>query len=67
MGVLFCFCLVPGSLSNNDGEGFKNVTKNVNLRRLKLDHAYSISFNSSSTKHDIRQFHLVVSVMHVNA
>ena len=40
MGVLFCFCLVPGSLSNNDGEGFKNVTKNVNLRRLKLDHGY---------------------------
>ena len=50
-----CFCLVPGSLSDNDGKDLKNVTKNVNLRRLKLNNAYSISFKYSSTKRDIRQ------------
>ena len=37
-----------GSLSNNDGDGYENVTEKVNSRRLELYRAYSISFNSSN-------------------
>ena len=37
-----------GSLSNNDGEGFENVTKTVKSRCFKLYRAYSISFTSSN-------------------
>ena len=36
-----------GSLRNEDGNGYENVTQKVNLRCLKLNRAYSISFNSS--------------------
>ena len=45
------FCLFSnytkaiGSLSNNDGDGYENVTTKVNSPYLKLYHAYSISFN----------------------
>ena len=37
-----------GSLSNNDGDGYKNVTSKVNSHRFKLYRAYSISFTSSN-------------------
>ena len=37
-----------GSLRNDDGDGYENVTEKVNLRCLKLYRAYSISFNSSN-------------------
>ena len=36
------------SISNNDGEGYENVTKKVNSRRFKPYLAYSISFTSSN-------------------
>ena len=88
-------------ISNNDGDGYENVTYKVNSRCLKRYRAYSISFNlsyvrlnseglyqssgkekescclvfPSSTKREIRHFHVVVvqrrlrnvqkSVMHV--
>ena len=83
--------LSSGSLRNDDGDDYENVTQKVNLRCLKLSHAYSISFNSSnvgksflelnskglhqssgkekkiflvlfpsSTKREIRQFHVIV-------
>ena len=34
-------------LSNNDGDGYENVTEKVNSRCLKRYRAYSISFNLS--------------------
>ena len=37
-----------GSVSNNDHDGYENVTKKVNSRCLKLDRAYSIPFNSTN-------------------
>ena len=37
-----------GSLSNNDGDGCENVTKEVNPRCFKRYPAYSISFTSSN-------------------
>ena len=37
-----------GSLRNDDGDGYENVTEKVNLRCLKLYRAYSIAFNSSN-------------------
>ena len=37
-----------GSLSDNDGDSYKNVTLKVNSPYLKLYRAYSISFNSSN-------------------
>ena len=37
-----------GSLSNNDGDGYKNVTLKVNSHRFKIYRAYSISFTSSN-------------------
>ena len=37
-----------GSLRNDDGDGYENVTWKVNLRCFKLYRAYSISFNSSN-------------------
>ena len=40
--------LVWGSLTNNDGNVYKNVTRKVNSRYFKLYRAYSISFNSSN-------------------
>ena len=44
----FAFQLV-GSLSNNDSDGYENITYElVNSRCLKLYRAYSISFNSSN-------------------
>ena len=83
--------LSSGSLRNDDGDDYENVTQKVNLRCLKLSRAYSISFNSSnvgkfflelnskglhqssgkekkkflflfpsSTKREIRQFHVIV-------
>ena len=36
-----------GSLSNNEGEGYQNITEKES-RCLKLYRAYSISFNSSN-------------------
>ena len=36
------------SLSNNDSDGYENVTETVNSHYSKLYHAYSISFNSSN-------------------
>ena len=35
------------ALSNNNGDGYKNVTQKVKSRCLKLYRAHSISFNSS--------------------
>ena len=35
-------------ISNNDGDGYENVTYKVNSRCLKRYRAYSISFNSSN-------------------
>ena len=37
-----------GNLSNNDDDGYENVTWKVNSHRFKIYHAYSISFNSSN-------------------
>ena len=37
-----------GSLRNNDGDGYKNFTKNVKSRFLKLYRAFALSFNSSN-------------------
>ena len=37
-----------GSLSNNDGDGYENVTYKVNSRCLKLYRPFSISCNSSN-------------------
>ena len=37
-----------GSLSNNDGDGYKNFTKNVKSRFFKLYRAFALSFNSSN-------------------
>ena len=37
-----------GSLSNNYGDGYKNFTKNVKSRFLKLYRAFALSFNSSN-------------------
>ena len=42
------FLQFSGSLSNNDGDSFENVTAKVTLRCFKLHRAYSISFNSSN-------------------
>ena len=36
------------SLTNNESDGYENVTQKVNLRFLKLYRACSISFNSSN-------------------
>ena len=36
------------SLSNNNGDGYKNVTLKVKLRCFKFYRAYSILFSSSS-------------------
>ena len=36
------------SLGNDDGDGYENVTYNVNSRCFKLDRAFSISFSSSN-------------------
>ena len=41
------FLLILGSLSNNDGDGYENVTKKVRLRCVKLYRAHFISFISS--------------------
>ena len=40
--------LILGSLSNNDGDDYKNVTWKVNSHRFKLYRAYSILFTSSN-------------------
>ena len=40
--------VIVGSLSNNDGDGYENVTYEVNSRCLKLYRAYSMLFNSSN-------------------
>ena len=40
--------LVSWSLSNNDGDGYENVTYKVKLRCLKLDRAKFFSFSSSN-------------------
>ena len=46
--VTSCENALLGSLSNmNDGKSYKNVTWKVNMPCLKLNRAYSISFNSS--------------------
>ena len=37
-----------GSLGNNDGDGYENVTQKVKSRCFKLYRAYSFSFNSSN-------------------
>ena len=37
-----------GSLRNDDGDGYENVTEKVNLRCFKLYRAYSIPFNVSN-------------------
>ena len=39
-------CLLIGNLSNNDGDGYENVTLKLNLRCFKIYRAYSNSFNS---------------------
>ena len=38
--------LLIGSLSNNDGDGYENVTLKVELRCLKLCRDYCLRFNS---------------------
>ena len=40
--------LLIGSLRNNDGDGYENVTWKVNSGCFKLNNAYSVSFNSSN-------------------
>ena len=40
--------MIIGSLRNNDGDGYENVTQKVNSRCFKLNRTYSISFSSSS-------------------
>ena len=40
-----------GSLSNNDGDGYENVTLKVNSRCFKLYRAYYISIKSSNVGH----------------
>ena len=40
-----------GSLSNNDGDGYENVTLKVNSRCFKLYRAYYISIKSSDVGH----------------
>ena len=42
------FYVILRSLSNNDDDGYENVTLKVNSRCFKLYRAYSISFNSSN-------------------
>ena len=42
------FSGILGSLSNDNGDGYENVTYKVNLRCLKLNRTYSISLNSSN-------------------
>ena len=42
------FLLILGSLSNNDGDGYENVTKKVRSRCVKLYRAHFISFISSN-------------------
>ena len=39
---------VLGNLSNNDGDGYENVTEKVNSHHLKLHRTYSNSLNSSN-------------------
>ena len=39
------------SLSNDDGDGYENVTYKVNSRCFELYRAYSISFSSSHLAH----------------
>ena len=46
--VLVAFSSLIGSLSNNDGDGYENVTYKVKSRCFKLHRAYSISFDSSN-------------------
>ena len=36
------------TLSNNDGDGYENVTQKVKSRYFKIYRAYSNSFNSSN-------------------
>ena len=40
--------LLIGSLRNNDGDAYENVTWKVNSGFFKLNHAYSVSFNPSN-------------------
>ena len=40
--------LLIGSLTNNDGDGYENVTWKVNSGCVKLNRTYSISFNPSN-------------------
>ena len=42
------FVVLVGSLSNDDGDGYENVTGKVNSRWLNLYRVYFISFNSSN-------------------
>ena len=43
-----CPADILGSLSNNDGKGYENVTQKVKSRCFKLYRFYSISFNLSN-------------------
>ena len=47
---------IVGSLSNNNGDGYENVTWKVNSFRFKLFRDYSISFNSSNVGHFFATF-----------
>ena len=40
--------VIVGSLSNNDGNDYKNITSKVNSLCFKLYLTYSISFNSAN-------------------
>ena len=40
--------VIVGSLSSNDGDGYKNITLKVNSLCFKLYLTYSISFNSAN-------------------
>ena len=40
--------VIVGSLSNNDGNGYKNITSKVNSLCCKLYFTFSISFNSAN-------------------
>ena len=42
--------LLLGSLSNDAGDGYENVTEKANSRSFKLYRAYYISFNLSNVK-----------------
>ena len=52
LSIMYCipFKQLLGSLSNDDGDRYENVTEKANSRCFKLYRAYYISFNLSNVK-----------------